>query len=103
MYQTKKTKIYPILSDSVGCLKNELQMCHEQVRESMDVEQERHKTYYVRSTFGPQYELVGLVMVFNSKIKLAKKIKSFYHGLQVIREIINNQNFVIEGENTKKQ
>ena len=65
MYQTIQNKIYPTVSDYVGCLKDGLQTCHELVRESMDVEQERKKTYYDRSTFGPQYEVGDLVMVFN--------------------------------------
>ena len=69
MYQTIQTKTYPTLSDHVGCLKDELQTCHELVRESMDVEQERQKTYYDRSTFGSQYEVGDLVMVFNPTIK----------------------------------
>ena len=43
MYQTIQTKIYPVLSDYFGCLKDELQTCHELVRENMDVEQERQK------------------------------------------------------------
>ena len=104
MYQTIQTKIYPILSDYVGCLKDELQTCHELVRESMDVEQERQKTYYDSSTFGPQYEVGDLVMVFNPTIKngQTKKFKSFYSGPQVIREIINDLNFVIEDVKTKK-
>ena len=70
----------------------------------MDVEQERQKTYYDRSIFGPQYEVGGLVMVFNPTIKTGqtKKFKSFYSGPQVIREIINNLNFVIENVKTKK-
>ena len=65
MYQTIQTEIYPTLSDYVGCMKDELQTCHGLVRQSMDVEQERQKTYYDRSTFGPQYEVGDLVMVFN--------------------------------------
>ena len=98
-----QTKIYPIVSDYVGCLKDELQTCHELVRESMDVEQERQKTYYDRSTFGPQYEVGDLVMVFNPTIKTGqtKKFKSFYSGPQVIREIMNDLNFVIEDVKTK--
>ena len=43
MFQTKQTKIYPTLSDYVGCLKNEVQTRHELVRESTDVEQEKQK------------------------------------------------------------
>ena len=79
MYQTIQTKIYPTLSDYVGCLKDELQTCHELVRESMDVEQERQKTYYERCTFGAQYEVGDLVMVFKPTIKpgQTKKFKSF--------------------------
>ena len=105
MYQTIQTKIYPTLKDYVGCLKDELQTCHELVRESMDVEQERQKTYYDRSTFGPQYEVGELVMVFNPTIKngQTKKFNSFYSGPQVIREIINGLNFVIEDVKSKKQ
>ena len=98
MYQRKQTKIYPTLRDYVGCLKDELQTCHELVRESMDVEQERQKTYYDPSTFGPQYEVGDLVKAFNPTIKTGqtKKFKSIYSGPQVIREIINDLNFVIE-------
>ena len=98
MYQTIQTKIYPTLSDYVGCLKDELQTCHEMVQQSMDVEQERQKTYYDRSTFGPQYEVGDLVMVFNPTTKSGqtKKFKSFYSGPQVIREKFNDLTFVIE-------
>ena len=75
MYQTIQTKIYTTLIDCVVCLKDELQTCHELVRESMDVEQERQKTYCDRSTFGPQYEEGDFVMVFNTtKKKLARQI-----------------------------
>ena len=105
MYQTIQTKIYPTLSDYFGCLQDELQTCHELVRESMDVEQERQKTYYDRSTFGPQCEVGDLVMVFNPTMKTGqtKKFKSFYSGPQVVREINNDLNFVIEDVKTKKQ
>ena len=69
------------------------------------MEQERQKTYYDRSTFGPQYEVGDLVMVFNPTIKngQTKKFKSFYSGPQVLREIIIDLNFVIEDVKTKKQ
>ena len=105
MYQTIQTKIYPTLSDYVALLKGELQTCNELVRESMDVERERPKTYYERSTFGPQYEVGDLVMVFNPTIKTGQtqKFKSFYSGPQVIPEIINDLNFVIEDVKTKKK
>ena len=44
-------------------------------------------------------------MVFNPTIKTGqtKKFKSFYSGPQVIREIINDLNFVIEDVKTKNQ
>ena len=105
MYQTIQTKICPTLSDYVGCLKDELQTCHELFRESMDVEQERQKTYYDRSTFGPQYEVGDLVMMINPTMKTGqtKKFKSFYSEPQVKREIINDLNFVFEDVKTKKQ
>ena len=105
MYQTTQAKIYPTLSDYVNCLKDELQTCHELVQESMDVEQERQKTYYDRSTFGPQYEVGDLVMAFNPTMKSGqtKKFKSFYSGSQVIRETISDLTFVIEDVKTKKQ
>ena len=91
MYQTIQSKIYSTLSDFVGCLKDELQTCHELQRESMAVEQESQKTYYDRSTFNP-----------TMNTGQTKKFKSFYSGPQVIREIINNLNFVIEDVKTKK-
>ena len=73
------------------------------VREGMDVEQERQKTYYDCSTCGPQYEVGDLVMVFNPTITTGqtKKIKSFYSEPQVIRKIINYLNIVIEDVKTK--
>ena len=93
------------MSDYVGCLKGELQTCHELVRESMDVEQERKKHYYDSSTIGPQLEVGDLVMAFNPTMKSGhtKKFKSFYSGPQIIREINNNLNFVIEEVKTKKK
>ena len=55
------------------------------------------KTYYDHSTFGPQYEVGDLVMVFNPTMKTGqtKKFKSFYSGPKVIREIINDLNFLL--------
>ena len=95
MYQTKQTKLYPTLSDYFGCLKGELQTCHDLVRESMDAGQERQKTHYDHSTFGPQYEVGDLVMVFDTIMKTGqtKKFKYFYSGPQVIRQIINDLKF----------
>ena len=70
----------------------------------MDVEQETQKTYYDCSTFGPPYEVGDLLMVFSPTIKTGqtKKLKSFYIGPQVKREIINDVNFVFEDVKTKK-
>ena len=71
----------------------------------MNVEQERQKIYYDRSTFGPQYEVGDLVLLFNPTIKngQTKKFISFYSRSQVIHEIISDLNFVIEDVKTKKQ
>ena len=93
------------MRDYVGCLNDELRTCHELDQKSMDVEKDRKKTYYDRSTFGPQFEVGDIVTVFNPTMKtgLTEKFKSFYSGPQVIREIINDLNFVIEDVKTKKQ
>ena len=50
-------------------MKDKKQTCHELVRESMDVEQERQKTYCDRSTIGPQYQVGDLEKVFNPTMK----------------------------------
>ena len=104
MYHTIQAKIYPIFIDYVSCLKKELKQSHELVRESMDVEQKRHKTYYDRSTFGPKYEIGDFVMVFNPIIERGqtKKFNTFYSGPQIIREIINDLISVIEYVKTEK-
>ena len=73
IYRTIETKVYPTLSEYVGCLKNELQSRQKLVRKSTDVEQERQKSYYDRSTFGPQCGEGDLVMVFNPIIKTGQK------------------------------
>ena len=72
-YQTVRTKTYSTLSDYVSCLKDELQTCHELVRESMVVEQGRQKTYSDRSTFGQHYDVGDLVMVFKPQWKLDRQ------------------------------
>ena len=103
IHQTVPKKIYPTLSDYVGCLKYERQSCHEVVRKKMEVDQERQKTYYNLSLFGLQYEGGSFVIVFNPTIKTGqtKNLKSFYSGPQVIREIINDLNFINENVKLK--
>ena len=75
MYQTPQTKLYPTPSDYVGTLKDELQTCHELVRETMGVEQERQKTYYDKRSFGPDYSKGDLVMLFNPTLKAGQTKK----------------------------
>ena len=70
MYQTiQSNHNLPDLERLCSLLERQLQTCHKLVRESMDVEQERQKTYYDRSTFGPQFEIGELVMVINPDLK----------------------------------
>ena len=66
---------------------------------------QKEKTYYDCSTIEPQFEVEYLVAVFNPTMRTGqtKKFKSFYSGPQVMREIINDQNFVNEDVKTKKQ
>ena len=52
------------------------------MRESMDVEQERQKTYYDRSKYGPNYKVGEDVLVFNPTVEKGEtqKITSVYRG-----------------------
>ena len=105
MYETLQTQVFATPSDYVGNLKKELQLCHQLVRLNMEVEHERQKTYYDRKQFGPKYQTGDLVLLFNPAVKpgQTKKFKSYYSGPLVIREIINDLNFIIEDLKTQKQ
>ena len=71
----------PTLNNYVGCLEEELQRCLNLLRESMDVEHERQKSYYDRSTSGAQYEVGDLVMVFNPTTKPDQTKKSLQNWM----------------------
>ena len=68
------------------------------MREYMDVEQERQKSYYDRSKYGPSYKNGEEVLVFNPTVKKGetRKFTSFYRGPYIIVEIINDLNFKVE-------
>ena len=53
IYSTPQTAIYATPSDSVFTMKQKLQGTRHLMREYMDVEQERQRTYYDRSNYGP--------------------------------------------------
>ena len=70
----------------------------------MDVEQERHKSYYDRSKYGPSYKVGEEVLVFNPTVKKgeAGKFTSFYRGPNIIVENINDLNFKVGDKKTRK-
>ena len=105
MYETLQTQVFAAPSDYVGNLKKELKLCHELVRLNMELEQEREKTYYNRKQFGPKYQTGDLVLLFNPTVKpgQTKKFKLYYSGPLVIREIINDLNFIINDLKTQKK
>ena len=86
-------------------MKKELQLCHEHVRLNIEVEQESQKNYYGQKQLGPKYQTWETVLLFNPTVKLrqTKKFKSYYSGPLVIREIVNDLNFIIENLKTEKQ
>ena len=53
IYSTPQTAVYATPSDYVYSTKQKLQETHQLMREIMDVEQERQKTYYDRIKHGP--------------------------------------------------
>ena len=70
IYSTPQTAIFAPPSDYVYSTKQKLQETHQLMRESMDVEQERQKTYYDRSKYGPNYKVEEDVLVFNPTVEM---------------------------------
>ena len=68
------------------------QETHQLMREYIDVERERQKTYYDRSKYGPNYKVGDEVLVFNPTVKKGetRKFISYYGGPYLIVEIIND-------------
>ena len=81
-----------------------LQETHQLMRESMDVKQERQKSYYDRSKYGPSYRVGEEVLIFNTTDKKGetRKFTSFYRGPYIIVENINDLNFKVEVKKTRK-
>ena len=97
VYSTPQTAIYATPSDYVFTMRQRLQETHQLMREYMDVEQKRQKTYYDRSKYGPHYKIGKEVLVFNPTLKQGetRKFTFFYRGLHIIVEITNELNFKI--------
>ena len=74
------------------------------MREYMDNEQERQETYYDRREYGPSYKVGEEVVVFKPTVKKGetRKLTSFYRGLYIIVEIINDLNFKVEDKKTRE-
>ena len=70
----------------------------------MDVEQERQKSYYDRSKYGPSYKVGREVLVFNPTVKKGetRKFTSFYRGPYLTVENINDLNCKVEDKKTRK-
>ena len=85
-------------------MKQKLQETHQLMRESMHVEQERQKTYYDRSKYGPNYKVGEEVLVFNLPVKKGetRKFTYFYRGPYIIVEFIDDLNFKREDKKTRK-
>ena len=85
-------------------MKQKLQETHQLMREYNDVEQERQKSYYDRSKYGPSYEVGEEVLVFNPTVKKGerRKFTSFFRVPYIIVEIINNLIFKVEDKKTRK-
>ena len=67
-------------------MKQKLQETHQLMREFMDVEQERQKSSYDRSKYGPCYKVGEEVLVFKPTVKKGetRKFTSLYRGPYII-------------------
>ena len=104
IYSTPQTTIYATPSDYVFTMKQILQETHQLMREYMNVKQEREKSYYDRSKYGPSYKVGEEVLVFNPTVKKGetRKFTSLYRGPYIIVEFINDLSFKVEDEKTRK-
>ena len=78
IYSTPQTTIYATPRDYVFTMKQELQETHQLMREYMDVKQERQKSYYDRSKYGPSYKVGEEVLVFNPTVKKRRNKKIYF-------------------------
>ena len=106
MYETLQTQVFATQSDYVGNLKKGATI----MPRTFTIEfgsgtRKTKKTYYDRKQFGPKYQTWDLVLLFNPTVKpgQTKKFQSYYSGPSVVREIINDLNFIIADLKTQKQ
>ena len=92
IYSTPQTVIYATPNDYVFKMKQKLQETHQLMRELMDVEQERQKTYYYRNRNGSSYKVGEEVIVFNPTLIKGetRKFTSFYRGPYAIIKVEDN-------------
>ena len=73
------------------------------MRQYMDVEQERQKTYCDCSMYGSSYKVGEEVLVFNTTVKgRNKKFFSSCRGPYIIVEITNDLNLRVEDKKKRK-
>ena len=94
--------MYATPSDYVFTMK--LQEKHQLMRQYVDVEQERQKTYYDRRRYGPSYKVGEKLLVFVPTVKKGetRKFTSFYREPYTIIEIIKDFSFKVEDKQTTK-
>ena len=78
IYSTTQTAICVTPNDCVFPMKQKLQETHQLMVEFMDIEQERQKTYYDRSWYGPSYKAGEEVLVFNPTVKKRRNNKFYF-------------------------
>ena len=90
--------MYATPSAYVFTMKQKLQEKHQLMRQYVDVKQERQKTYYDRSRYGPRYKVGEKVLVFipTDKKGETRKFTSFYREPYTIIEIIKDLSFKVE-------
>ena len=104
MYETRHTESNPTPSDFIFKTRRELQRAHHQIRIHMEVEQTKQKTYYDYRAYGPTYKEGQQVLVFFPTVKKGetKKFTSSYKGPYTNVKIINDLNFQVCHNETKK-
>ena len=85
-------------------MKQKFQETHQLMREVMDVDKERQKTFYDRIRYGPSYRFGDEALVFSPIVKMGdtRKFSSLYRGPYTIVEIINDLSFKLEDKKTRK-
>ena len=81
-----------------------MQRAHHLVRAEMELEQTCQKTCYNYRAYGTTYSAGKQVLVFPATVRKGetKKLTSFYKGPYIIVKIINDLNFCVCQDGTKK-